>query len=141
MKPFFPTIFNVFHDGSIDLVEGSVPGTVSVYVDIEYLRKRFSEPGEHFIVVLPSCVEFSFQLYDDENVIVDFAEISDAWPGILSAEMDDDVCKVFTETGILRVKSSDGSIRLESGSEISLQELLDAATAYWDEWEAKSAAR
>lgn len=134
--PFFPTIWNVFHDGSIDRVEGAVPGSVSVYVDIDYLRERFSDPGEHFIVTFPNCLDFSFQLYDDSTLIVDFAAIADAWPGILSAEMDGEDCKVFTDSGILRMKASSGSIRLDSGREISLCELLDTAASYWEEWEA-----
>ena len=138
MEPFFPTIWSVFHDGSIDRIEGTIPGTVSVYVGIEYLRERFSEPGEHFIVTLPDCVTLSFQLYEDGNSITDFAAIGDECPGILSAEMEGDVCKVFTDSGILKLSSADGSIRLDSGREIPLQELLEVAATYWDEWESKS---
>ena len=138
MEPFFPTIWTVFHDGSIDQIEGTIPGTVSVYVDIEYLRERFSEPGEHFIVTLPDCVKLSFQLYDDEKRIVDLAVIGDECPGILGAEMEGDVCKVFMDNGILELSSADGSIRLDSGREVPLNELLEVATTYWDEWEAKS---
>lgn len=138
MHPIFPTIWDVFHDGSVDRVEGSVPGTVTVYVGIQYLREMFPEPGEHFIVTLRDCTMFSYKAYDSDEVITDFAGIADAWPGILSAEMDGVVCKVFGENGLMQVSSSDGSIRLDSGREISLEELLQAATKYWDDWEAKS---
>ena len=138
MEPFFPTIWTVFHDGCVDKVEGSIPGTVSVYVGIEYLRERFAEPGEHFIVTLPDCVKLSFQLYDGENPIVDFAAIGDECPAILSAEMEGDVCKVFMDNGILELSSADGSIRLDAGREVPLEKLLEVATIYWEEWEAKS---
>ena len=138
MEPFFPAIWSVFHDGTIDRVEGSVPGAITVYVHIEYLRKRFSDPGEHFVVTFPDCESFSFQPWDESVVIGDFTAIVDACPGIQSAEMDGDVCKVFTDTGLLKMKSADGSIRLDAGREISLNELLKTATAYWEAFEARS---
>ena len=141
MEPFFPAIWNVFHDGSIDRVVGEVPGTVTLHVDIEYLRKRFSEPGDCFVVTLPNCTKFSFQPYDDEASITNLSVISDRYLEILSAEMAQGVCRVFAREGALEVESSNGSIRLDAGRAISLQELLDAATKYWEDWKAKGSAK
>ena len=138
MEPFFPAIWNVFHDGCIEQIEGSAPGMVSVHVGIEYLREMFSDPGEYFLVTFPNCTKFSFQHYERDELVVDLASITEDFPGILSAQMDGDVCKVFTDAGLLKMSSDDGSIRLDSGREISLDELLQAATKYWDDWEAKS---
>ncbi|QEG24135.1 hypothetical protein [Mariniblastus fucicola] len=144
MEPFFPTIWDVFHDGCIDQVEGSIPGTVTVFVGIEYLRKRFSEPGEHFVVTLSECKKFSFLPYsctDETDRIADFAAIVEQCPGILNAEMDGEVCRVFTDCGVLETSSPCGSVRLDSGREIPLELILETATAYWEEWQSKSRRR
>ena len=83
-------------------------------------------------------MKLSFQLYDGGNPIVDFAAIGDECPAILSAEMEGDVCKVFMDNGVMELSSADGSIRLDAGCEVPLEELLEVAAAYWEEWEAKS---
>ena len=138
MEPFFPTIFDVLHDGSIDRLVGEVPGDVSVHVGVEYLRERFEDEGDEIIVHLRGCTRLSYRDYDAEEGTTDLQVVTDISPGILSAEMKGEECRVFCEKGVLDIQCDDGSISLDSGRTISLQELLDVATAYWEEWEKKS---
>ena len=138
MKPFFPTIWNVLHDGGVERIVGSVPGDVRVSVGIEYLRERFPDDGDEIVVCLSGCTTFSHRLYDLENAVSDLTSIANESVTILSAEMHGSVCRVFTDLGVLDMQCSSGSVSLDSGRAISLDELLSVAEAYWDEWESSS---
>lgn len=137
MVPFFPAIWNVLHDGGIDRIVGSVPGDVRVFVGIEYLRERFSEEGDEFVVRLTECTTFYFSLYDSEETITDLESIANESMSILSAEMNDSICRLFTDTGVLEIQCADGSVALDSGREIPLDELFSTAEEYWKQWDLK----
>lgn len=137
MNAFFPDFWNVIHDGSIDRISGSVPGNVVLHLDVEYLRERFADEGEQFVVSLVECSLFSFRVYEEENQMIDLEGIAALQPQILNAELDGELCRVFTDQGILEVKASAGSIHLDSGREITMAELVDEAKKYWDEWSSK----
>ncbi|MEO1527461.1 MAG: hypothetical protein AAFX06_18690 [Planctomycetota bacterium] len=141
MESFFPSIWNVLHDGGVDRIVGSVPGEVRVHVGIEYLRERFPDDGDEFVVCLLACSRLSHRLYDDENSITDMEAIANLSATILSAEMDGAVCRVFTDLGVLEMECRGGRVFLDSGRPIPLTELLSVAEAYWDEWESKSKGR
>ena len=138
MESFFPSIWNVLHDGGVDRIVGSVPGDVRVSVGIEYLRERFPDDGDEIVVCLSDCTAFSHRLYDAENAVTDFTSIANDSVTILSAEMYGSVCRVFTDLGVLEMQCRGGSVSLDSGRAISLNELLSVAEAYWDEWESNS---
>lgn len=138
MKPIFPTIWNVLHDGGIDRIVGSVPGNLQVHVGIEYLRELFPDDGGEIIVQLSGCRSFSFRLYDSENTITDLKAIADESLSILSAEMHNSICRVFADTGVLEMECVNGTVSLDSGREIAIDELLAVAEQYWDQWELKS---
>ena len=138
MEPLFPFIWNVLHDGEVERIVGSVPGDVRVHVGIEYLRERFSDDGDQIVVCLSGCTKFSHRLYDAENAVKDFTSIANESGTILSAEMHDSVCRVFTDLGVLEMQCRGGSVSLDSGRAISLNELLSVAETYWDEWESNS---
>ena len=138
MEPFFPSIWNVLHDGGVERIVGSVPGDVRVYVGIEYLRERFSDDGDQIVVCLSGCTKFSHRLYDAENAVTDFTSIANESGTILSAEMNGSVCRVFTDLGVLEMQCRGGSVSLDSGRAISLNELQSVAQAYWDEWGSNS---
>ena len=130
-QPFIPTVWNVFHDGTIDHVEGVVPGLVEIYISVEYLRERFLERGEHFIVSLLDCSLVEYDPYDEaEASTSNLKEIAELSLGILSAGC----CYVFTDAGKLRIQAESGSIRLDNGRELSLDELVKVASEYWDDW-------
>jgi hypothetical protein len=138
MKPFFPSFWNVLHDGGIERIEGTVPGDVRLHISIEYLRERFADTGDTIVVTLHNCNQFSHRLYDSSIAVTNLSQIAGESATILSAEMQGTVCRVFTDLGVLETVCGAGSISLDSERKISLQELLSVAESYWDEWESKS---
>lgn len=134
MEPFFPTVWDVLHDGGISRIDGSVPGDVQVFVDIEYLRKRFSDDGETIIVTLTDCTLLTYRPYDAKVALSDLAAIAGESFSILNAELDGSKCRVFTDGGVLELRCGGGSLSLDSGRSLSLTELLEVAESYWEEF-------
>jgi hypothetical protein len=134
MDSFFPAIWNVLHDGVIVAVDGTVPGTIRLQVSIDYLRKRFSQSGKFIQVVLVDCTRFTYRASDASGPTTELPLIADMAPEILSATFTNGVCEIECAGGILEVIATDGSVRLDSGLAVTLQELIGVADAYWHEW-------
>jgi hypothetical protein len=130
------SLWNLLHDGSIERIDGSVPGDVSLFVSIGYLRNRFPGDGTGFVVLLSGCTHFAFQPYD-ESEISDLAAISALEPEILSAEPNDplEICCVM---GTLLVRYKSSVVSLDTGAPVALSELDAASEAYWREWSARN---
>src|SRR5882762_3608296 len=82
MASFFPTIWNVLHDGVIVAVDGTVPGTIRLQVSIDYLRKHFSQSGEFVEVVLVDCTRFTYRASDASGNTTELPRIADMAPEI-----------------------------------------------------------
>jgi hypothetical protein len=134
MTNFFPAIWNVLHDGVIVTVEGSVPGTLRVDVSIDYLRSRFDETGEHIQVYLYDCFRFAYKQSPESSFVTDLPTIVSMQPEILSASLVGGLCDIECADGSLQVVAASGSIRLDTGRNVELQELTGVADAYWAEW-------
>jgi hypothetical protein len=137
MDPFFPSIWNVLHDGCIDSVAGSIPGVIMIEVSIEYLRQRIQEPGDTMTITLLNCTRFVYRDYQGDASTSDLHVVSEACPGILSAAMQDDVCVVHCDCGVFEFIAKDGSLTI-NGSPYLLADLLQVAKEYWEEWETKN---
>jgi hypothetical protein len=135
---FYPTIWNVIHDGRIIAVRGTVPGTVQLDVSIDYLRERFPNPGKIIQVTLTGCTQFAYRDFDDGEFTTDFSAIAELGPVVLSGELRDGLCVLDCTGGVLEARATDGSLALDSGRAITLQELMDVAEAYWTEWRARA---
>jgi hypothetical protein len=131
---FYPAIWNVLHDGNITAVRGAVPGTVQLDVSIDYLRERFPDPGKTIQVILAGCTRFAYRDFDEREFTTDFSAIAAFEPEVLSAELRDGLCVLDCAGGVLELSAADGSVALDSGRAITLQELIDVADAYWTEW-------
>jgi len=131
---FYPAIWNVLHDGQIVAITGEIPGTIQIQVVIDYLRQRFTDPGKTIQVALNECERFTYQDYDSMDCIDDLASIAALKPEILSAEMKNDTSVVDCVGGTLQVCSASGSLMLDSGRSITLQELIEVSKSYWSEW-------
>jgi hypothetical protein len=132
------SLWNLLHDGSIERIDGSVPGDVSLLVSIGYLRNRFPGEGIGFVVLLSGCTHFTFQPYD-EPVVSNLAAISALEPEILSAEAGDPL-EVSCVMGTLSVSYQSTALFLDSGASVALSELDAASEAYWREWSERSRA-
>ena len=131
---FFPAIWNVLHDGSIISIQGAFPGTVRFAVSIQYLREQFPYPGETIQGTLTDCTRFAYRDYEAPEFCTDLPAIAASEPEILSAEMRSDISEVCCVGGTLEVRAGGGSLALDSGRVITLQELIDVSEAYWTEW-------
>jgi hypothetical protein len=131
---FYPSIWNVLHDGRILAASGEVPGTVRLNVSINYLRERFTDPGKFIQVTLTGCTRFAYKPFDEQAFTTGLAAIADFEPEVLSAELQDGLCKVDCACGWLEVAAVDGSLSIDNGLAITLQELIDVADAYWKEF-------
>lgn len=138
MKPLTPTIWNTLHDGCIERINGTVPGDLRLYVSIEYLRTRFQDQGDAIVVTLANCTLFEYRNYDAKHLVTDLESIASECPSILSAEMKGALCQIFSDAGVLEVKCDGIAISLDSGRNVSLEELIATAGAYWEQWRTSS---
>jgi hypothetical protein len=133
-ESFFPAIWNILHDGVIVAVAGTLPGDLQIDIEIDYLRKRIADPGTLIQVLLIGCTRFAFREYAKSEFTTAVTDIAAMRPEIVSVSMKDGVCEVDSTEGTLEVVARDGAIRLDSGREVTLQELSGVAEAYWKEW-------
>lgn len=106
-------------------------------VSIDYLRERINEPGNTFTLTLINCERFAYRDYESNSFVTDLSTISEIGPGILSSEMQQEVCIVHGDRGLLEIVASDGSISI-NGRPFLLTELFQTAKEYWEEWERKN---
>lgn len=144
-SPLVPALWNLLHDGHVESIVGSVPGEIRLGISIGYLRELFDDPGERFDLILHECTEFSFQELEGEAgaalprelaayaTPADFPSLQEWGLEILSAEESGKI-HCFISRGIygtLSVSAQGFSLLLDSGREITLGELDEAAVAYW----------
>ena len=127
-----PTLWDYFHDATLARIAGSVPGDLSLKVDIPYLRERFTGDGENFEVLLHGCTQFIYEPYDGQSS-TDLSAIAILELWILGAEPGDPM-PIACTTGTLLVHYASAQVKLEDGTEVSLAELQDASQGYWQEW-------
>lgn len=128
--------WGILHDGGISHIDGTMPGTVSINISINYLRRQFPGEGTGFKVVLTDCTRFEFAEYDRE-LLHDFASIVERDPEILSLEHDGDPVVVNCTMGPLTLSYGAASLYLDSGVPVSFEELSSASEAYWKAWAAR----
>jgi hypothetical protein len=129
--------WGLLHDGGLDTVTGTVPGSVSVRISIQYLRQQFPGEGTGFKIDLFDCSRFVYQEYDSPTV-EDFHAIVALAPEIVGVEKGTGLVVVNCVMGKLTIDYGAASIYLDSGEQVSLDELTAASKTYWDDWAARS---
>jgi hypothetical protein len=132
--------WGLLHDGGLKSVTGTVPGTVSVRVSIQYLRQQFPTEGEGFKIDLFDCTRFVYQEYDSPPV-KDFDAIVALEPEIFGVDNGTECVIVNCVMGTLTIDYGAASIYLDSGAPVSIDELAVASLTYWNGWAARSANR
>ncbi|MBD8658272.1 hypothetical protein IFT68_21905 [Oxalobacteraceae sp. CFBP 13730] len=127
--------WGLLHDGGLETVTGTVPGTVSVGISIQYLRQQFPTEGVGFKIYLFDCKRFVYQEYDS-TPLEDFDAIVALEPEIVGVEEGTESVIVSCVMGTLTIDYGAVSIYLDSGAPISVDELTAASKAYWDGWAA-----
>ena len=131
-----PTPWNLLHDGSIVALERDLADQVSVWVDVPYVRARFSDGGTLFRLRLAACTEFTYTPYD-EPPITELAAIASSEPSLVEAHLDGDDILVWGSAGSLRMRYTSLELELDTGMPIPLEELRRVVRSYWDEWRAR----
>lgn len=106
---------------------------VSATVDVAYLRRRFDEPGEGFVVELLDDPEIEYRPYD-EPTIADLSQISTRKPSIATAEHEADHVVVWGGGGSLKLRYRRLALRFNTGAPLALKALDECARSYWHDW-------
>ena len=125
--------WDLLHDGGIDAIHGKVPGKVSIEVSIRYLRQQFPCEGTGFRIDLANCTELTYREYDSTPV-ADIDAIVALGPEIVSVERSENSIVVNCVTGALTTSYGVATIFLDSGEEVSLNQLAAGSKSYWDAW-------
>ena len=120
------------HDGAITKAEGCVPGDVRLFNEIPYLRKGFAGEGVWLFVHLEGCTFVSFRPF--EQPPIDSLEgIARAEPEILYVQNIEPVV-IDCTAGTLSVSYQAASVYLDTGEEVSYEQLVQACDDYWNAW-------
>lgn len=128
------------HDGGIEAITGAVPGVISVEISIQYLREQFPGKGVGFRIELANCCRFEYQEYDSVP-ITDIEAIVALEPEIFGFREGPQPVVVNCIMGTLTMSYEAASIYLDSGEEVSFDELAAASRAYWDAFAARTPQR
>lgn len=130
--------FVILHDGMIKKISGLLPGTITIEVECDYLRKRNPFPGKSFYIELTACKKIFF-LHNNDVSTTDFREIEKLSLEMLSADVEGGDVAVFCSEGTLYLNFKEAQVFLNSKDQISIEALEHIARDYWDEWESKIA--
>lgn len=129
-------IWNIFHDGEIEQIEGTIPGPIRIRVGIEYIRHMFSEDGGSVWVNLIECSRLQYEPWDESPIVCDFSEIEKLKPRILSTKYQENGdLLIYAVDGNIRTKYKNATYELDNGNEVAFEELDRACEKYWDHWE------
>ena len=133
------SLWDVLHDGCITRLARSGP-RVSVSVSCEYLRSRFSEPGDGFVLELLDVTHVALAPPGGAAVQTSLDEITASEElYILSGELEKSgEVVVHTDGGALRLHYGALALRFDSGAALAPSALRQAAHAYWDELSRKN---
>jgi hypothetical protein len=128
-------IWNLLHDGWIAQIQGRVPGTITLRIECDYLRKYFPEPGTAFVISLANCTAFDFTEYGASQTISDLGQIEKLSLEILSSGESNSIHVACHGTGgTIRIQADHSHIALDSAESINIEDLRKAADDYWEKF-------
>lgn len=133
-----PGTWGVFHDGTIERIEGAVPGSVLLSLEIPYLRAMFPGEGTSFHIRLDACTKLTYNEYDAPSTS-DLNRVKQREPEILYVKSEQPLV-LDCVMGTLELAYATMSVALENGTRVSEQALVEACESYWKRWQ-ESAAR
>lgn len=123
--------WGAFHDGCVTAIDSQAPDRLAVFVEIQYLRDLFNDPGSGFVIFLSGVKELSFTPYNGSPVI-GLSEITLYTPEILACkELNDGVCLTCVD-GIFILRYENAILTLDNGKVVTDEELLLASKQYWN---------
>jgi hypothetical protein len=127
----------VFHDGVITRIQGDIPGTLQLSLEIGYLRAMFPGEGTSFNVRLDECIKLKYNEYD-ESPTTDLIKIQEREPEVLYVTSEQPLV-LDCVMGTLELDYAQMSVALDDGTQVSEQELVNACELYWKRWQERSA--
>ena len=129
-------IWNLLHDGVITAVQHNGE-TLTIVVDIPYLRCRMKPVGDSFILQFTGLTCLEYQDYDG-MVSCLAKEVENAMPVILSTDSEAMPVKVNLTTGQLILDFKGISITLENRESVAFETIDRLAREYWHEFEKRA---
>jgi len=130
-------VWNTLHDGTIESIEGRVPGELRLRVGIAYLCDKLPTASSSLIVHISGCTHFEYAPFGEEKV-ADLSKIATCEVEILNARAIEDRIFIGCASGQLSLSYENVSTSLVEGSYLSQQDLEAAAQRYWGEWKEKA---
>ena len=121
------------HDATIVEATGNVPGDLKLKLEIGYVRSRFSPEGDSFLLTLSNRDLFEFQPYDEPR-ISDLQQIAQHEPWVVNPEQAEGHIHIYCSQGELFLNYTDYSLQLDTGQEISVDQLEKEFDQYWEEF-------
>lgn len=130
-------VWNTLHDGTIERLQGSVPGDLTLTVGIAYLCGKLPTTSQHLVVRLRGCARFDYAPFHGEPVI-NLAELAALQIEVLSARRVHGFISVCCTAGFLTLAYESVEVSLAEGTRVSQVELEAAADRYWTDWTERS---
>ena len=116
---------------------GSVPGDITITVDIPYLANKLPGGSDRIFLSLKKCSLFEYERSwsaEKSEIYSTFDNLPNLNPQVevLSAEENGGVLEIYEVCGIIRTKYEHVALALENGQELSFSELDNASKEYWD---------
>jgi hypothetical protein len=134
-------IWNILHDGEIAGIKRDSHQKLQLRINIPYLRNMFPGDGEDILLNLENCTLFQMEIWDEEITTSDHKKIVATETEILSTESDDVPVKIFSTNGTLLLDFESFTISLDSGEQITFEELGDTCDLYWKNWKKETEAK
>lgn len=128
-------IWNILHDGEIAEIKYDSQKILQLRIFIPYLGNMFPEGGENIWVALYNIKKFEMKIWDEDILTSDFDQICSTGTEILSTASTDVPLHVQSTLGDLFIDFESFSLSLDSKKEISFDELAEACSRYWKNWE------
>lgn len=120
-------VWGLLHDGTIEAVSGSVPGDVTLSVDLECVCDHLPSASSWLLVNLHDCTHLGFRRHSDQTATSDLGAIAAMQLELLGAEMRGDFIEAHCESGTLIAKYAGADIQLAEGERLTVSELRRAA--------------
>lgn len=120
-------VWHILHDGAISNITGSIPGDVCFAIELEYVRSQFPDPGSAFLIRASGCDLLSFKSFSTDSTVHSVESLGALDLEILSAHEDGNALRIVTTDGVIALRYQSERMFLDSGRELTLDELAAAA--------------
>lgn len=130
-------IWGVLHDGTINAVEGAVPGGLRVHVSIPYLCAELPTKASHLVIMLRGCDLFEYHPYEGQLPGIGLDRMIGLQ--LLYVGPHDDFLSIECGDGggaggQIHARYEEASVSTAEGQSLSQTDLESAAARYWNAW-------